>query len=206
MLLPLRPCSNAVSLQWVASCCRLSYRDSSDRPWPVASATGRVLLPPPLFPPTDALHMPSSSEQQQQLRQDPTLTMENAHLFAIHAQCRNVLWRESLILTRHCTSDLSFPTTSAPASPPSIIEEGDTMDTRADHAALRIHTGEGDTTDAGAEPAVRGHAGLGWHRCIRADNEAVAPRFMEMPEESAHPWCRWATAAARLLPGDSEGA
>jgi hypothetical protein len=86
MLLSLHPCSNATSPQRAASCRRLSYRDSSDRPSPVASATDCVLLPSPLFPPTDALHAPSSSEQQQQPWRDPMLAVENARLSADRAQ------------------------------------------------------------------------------------------------------------------------
>jgi hypothetical protein len=130
---------------------------------------------------------------------DPTLTS------AVCARCRGILWRASLMLTRRCTSDLSFPTTSALASPLSIAGEGDTMDAGADHAALHVHAGEGDTTDAGAEPAVHGHAELGWRRRVRADGGTVAPKFAVTPEESARPWRRRA-AAARLLPGSSEGA
>jgi hypothetical protein len=164
MLLSLHPCSNATSPQRAASCRRLSYRESSDRPSPMASATDCVLLPSPLFPPTDALHASSSSEQQQQPWRDPMLAVENARLSADRAQRHGVLWRESLMLMCRCTSDLSFPTTSALASPLSITGEGDTTDAGADHVALRVHTGEGDTMDAGVEAVVCGHAELGRRR------------------------------------------
>ena len=61
-------CSSAFAASWAATsapggaddgCCgatRLSrYKDSSDRPSPVAPATGGALPPPPLFPPTEAV-------------------------------------------------------------------------------------------------------------------------------------------------------